>query len=76
MEKPSSGWNTSAMNSTKDGDESMNVKRKKGAEMQGAVLHGARDIRFADRSAPTIVKPTDAIISRSATCICGSDLWP
>ena len=25
---------------------------------------------------PTILKPTDAIIRLSATCICGSDLWP
>lgn len=23
-----------------------------------------------------IVKPTDAIIRLSSTCICGSDLWP
>ncbi|MGE3511731.1 MAG: zinc-dependent alcohol dehydrogenase family protein [Vicinamibacterales bacterium] len=44
--------------------------------MQGAVLHGARDIRFEDRAEPTIVEPTDAIISLSATCVCGSDLWP
>ena len=44
--------------------------------MQGAVLHGARDIRFEERAEPTIVEPTDAIISLSATCICGSDLWP
>jgi threonine dehydrogenase-like Zn-dependent dehydrogenase len=40
------------------------------------VLHGARDIRFEDRPEPTIVEPTDAIISLTATCICGSDLWP
>ena len=39
-------------------------------------MHGARDIRFEDRAEPTIVDPTDAIISLSATCICGSDLWP
>lgn len=44
--------------------------------MQGAVLHGARDVRFEERAEPTIVEPTDAIISLSATCICGSDLWP
>ncbi len=35
-----------------------------------------RDIRFEDRPEPKITKPTDAIISLSATCICGSDLWP
>jgi threonine dehydrogenase-like Zn-dependent dehydrogenase len=44
--------------------------------MQGAVIYGARDIRFEDRAEPTIVEPTDAIISLPATCICGSDLWP
>jgi threonine dehydrogenase-like Zn-dependent dehydrogenase len=44
--------------------------------MHGAVLYGPRDIRFEERPAPTIVEPTDAIIRLSATCICGSDLWP
>src|ERR671935_1619421 len=44
--------------------------------MQGTVLHGARDVRFEDIAEPTIVEPTDAVISLSATCICGSDLWP
>src|SRR3954463_941502 len=44
--------------------------------MQGAVLYGARDIRFEDRAEPTIVNPTDAIITLPVTCICGSDLWP
>jgi len=44
--------------------------------MLGAVLHGPRDIRFEDRPEPKITRPTDAIVSLSATCICGSDLWP
>jgi threonine dehydrogenase-like Zn-dependent dehydrogenase len=44
--------------------------------MQGAVLYGSRDVRFEDREAPKIVAPTDAIIRMSATCVCGSDLWP
>jgi threonine dehydrogenase-like Zn-dependent dehydrogenase len=44
--------------------------------MQGTVLYGPRDIRFEDRAEPTILEPTDAIISLPATCICGSDLWP
>ena len=44
--------------------------------MRGAVLYGPRDIRFEDRPEPKVTKPTDAIISLSATCICGSDLWP
>src|SRR5437867_3378290 len=44
--------------------------------MRGAVLYGPRDIRFEDRETPKIMKPTDAIIRISATCVCGSDLWP
>ena len=44
--------------------------------MRGAVLYGPRDVRFEERAAPTIVEPTDAIVRLSATCICGSDLWP
>src|SRR6516225_6249746 len=44
--------------------------------MKGAVLHGARDVRFEERDTPTIIEPTDAIVRLSATCICGSDLWP
>lgn len=44
--------------------------------MQGAVLHGPRDVRFESRPDPTIIKPTDAIIRLSASCVCGSDLWP
>jgi threonine dehydrogenase-like Zn-dependent dehydrogenase len=44
--------------------------------MKGAVLHGARDVRFEERDAATIIEPTDAIVRLSATCICGSDLWP
>src|SRR5437660_359719 len=44
--------------------------------MQGTMLYGTRDIRFEDRPEPKITKPTDAIISLSASCICGSDLWP
>jgi len=44
--------------------------------MRGAVLYGPRDVRFEERDAPTIIKPTDAIITISATCVCGSDLWP
>src|SRR6266480_949592 len=44
--------------------------------MLGTVLYGARDVRFEERDTPTILKPTDAIIRMSATCVCGSDLWP
>ena len=44
--------------------------------MRGAVLYGPRDVRFEERADPTILEPTDAIIRLSASCICGSDLWP
>ena len=44
--------------------------------MRGAVLYGPRDVRFEERDEPKIIEPTDAIIWISATCVCGSDLWP
>src|SRR4051812_4042092 len=44
--------------------------------MRGAVLHAPGDVRVEHRDDPTIIEPTDAIIRLSATCICGSDLWP
>jgi len=44
--------------------------------MQGAVLYGAGDVRFEEREDPKIMQPTDAILRMSATCVCGSDLWP
>lgn len=44
--------------------------------MKGTVLYGAGDVRFEDVPEPKIIHPTDAIIKLSATCICGSDLWP
>ncbi|MFE0752505.1 zinc-dependent alcohol dehydrogenase family protein [Inquilinus sp. NPDC058860] len=44
--------------------------------MLATVLHGPGDVRFEHVDDPKIVKPTDAVIKLSATCICGSDLWP
>ena len=44
--------------------------------MLGTVMYGPGDVRFEEVAEPKIVKPTDAIIKLSATCICGSDLWP
>src|SRR5437868_1882737 len=44
--------------------------------MRGAVLHAPGDIRVEHRPDPTIVEPTDAVVRLSATCVCGSDLWP
>jgi len=39
-------------------------------------MYAPGDVRVEDRPEPAILKPTDAIIRLSATCICGSDLWP
>jgi threonine dehydrogenase-like Zn-dependent dehydrogenase len=44
--------------------------------MRGVVMHSAGDVRVEDREDPKIIEPTDAIIRLTATCICGSDLWP
>jgi threonine dehydrogenase-like Zn-dependent dehydrogenase len=44
--------------------------------MRGAVLHSPGDVRFEERETPKIIAPTDAVIRLSATCVCGSDLWP
>jgi threonine dehydrogenase-like Zn-dependent dehydrogenase len=44
--------------------------------MRAAVLHGPRDVRVEERDAPQIIEAGDAILRLSATCICGSDLWP
>jgi threonine dehydrogenase-like Zn-dependent dehydrogenase len=44
--------------------------------MRATVLHSPGDIRCDEVAEPVIQKPTDAIIKLSASCICGSDLWP
>jgi threonine dehydrogenase-like Zn-dependent dehydrogenase len=44
--------------------------------MRGAVLYGPGDVRFEQRGDPRTVAPTDAVIRLSASCVCGSDLWP
>jgi threonine dehydrogenase-like Zn-dependent dehydrogenase len=44
--------------------------------VRGAVLYAPGDIRVEDREDPKIIEPTDAILRLSATCVCGSDLWP
>ena len=44
--------------------------------MRGAVLYAPGDIRVEERDDSKITEPTDAIIRLSATCVCGSDLWP
>ncbi|WP_435111837.1 zinc-dependent alcohol dehydrogenase family protein [Nocardiopsis synnemataformans] len=44
--------------------------------MRGVVMYQPGDVRVEEREDPRIIEPTDAVIRISATCICGSDLWP
>jgi len=44
--------------------------------MLGTILYAPHDIRCEEVEEPKILHPTDAIIKLSASCICGSDLWP
>ena len=44
--------------------------------MRVTTIHGAGDIRLEQRPAPTIDRPTDAVVRVVASCVCGSDLWP
>lgn len=44
--------------------------------MRQVVMHTAGDVRVEERDDPQIIDPTDAVIRLTATCICGSDLWP
>src|SRR4051794_10620121 len=49
---------------------------RRSSTVRGVVLHTAGDVRVEERPDPKIKQPTDAIIRLTATCICGSDLWP
>ncbi len=44
--------------------------------MRGVVMYAPGDVRVEEREDPSIVDATDAIVRLTATCICGSDLWP
>ena len=44
--------------------------------MRAVVMEAPGVVHVTDREDPTIIDPTDAIIRLTATCICGSDLWP
>ena len=39
-------------------------------------MYTAGDVRVEEREDPKIIEPPDAIVRLTATCICGSDLWP
>jgi threonine dehydrogenase-like Zn-dependent dehydrogenase len=44
--------------------------------MRATIIHGPQDIRVEDRTYPTIHLPKDAVVRVTASCVCGSDLWP
>ena len=44
--------------------------------MRAVILHAPGDIRVEEVAKSTIVEPSDAVIRVTASCICGSDLWP
>ncbi|GAA1404217.1 IMP dehydrogenase [Glutamicibacter uratoxydans] len=44
--------------------------------MRGVIMHAPGDVRVEQRPDPVIEEPTDAVIRVTASCICGSDLWP
>lgn len=44
--------------------------------MRAVVMHAPGDVRVDTVDEPRIIEPTDAIIKVTATCVCGSDLWP
>ncbi|WP_369273933.1 alcohol dehydrogenase catalytic domain-containing protein [Streptomyces sp. R11] len=44
--------------------------------MRATLMYGAGDVRVENVPDPEIQNPTDAVVRVTASCICGSDLWP
>ncbi|WP_420098468.1 zinc-dependent alcohol dehydrogenase family protein [Corynebacterium sp.] len=44
--------------------------------MRSVIMDSPGQIRVGERDDPQVIDPTDAVIRITATCICGSDLWP
>jgi threonine dehydrogenase-like Zn-dependent dehydrogenase len=44
--------------------------------MRATVMYGARDVRIENVPDARLIEPTDALVTISRACICGSDLWP
>jgi len=44
--------------------------------MLATLMYNAGEVRVENIPDATIVEPTDAVITISRACICGSDLWP
>jgi threonine dehydrogenase-like Zn-dependent dehydrogenase len=44
--------------------------------MRATVMYGARDVRVETVPDARLIAPTDALVTVTRACICGSDLWP
>ncbi|WP_326634864.1 alcohol dehydrogenase catalytic domain-containing protein [Nonomuraea fuscirosea] len=44
--------------------------------MRATLMYGAGDVRVEQVPDPVIKRPTDALVRITASCVCGSDLWP
>src|SRR5689334_25133753 len=44
--------------------------------MRATVMFGAGDVRIENVPDARLIEPTDALITVTRACICGSDLWP
>src|SRR3954452_6007908 len=44
--------------------------------MRATHMYGAGDVRVEDVPDSVVKQPTDALVRITASCICGSDLWP
>ena len=44
--------------------------------MRATVMFEAGDVRIENVPDPRIIEPTDAVVTVTRACICGSDLWP
>ncbi|MFP5261378.1 MAG: zinc-dependent alcohol dehydrogenase family protein [Blastocatellia bacterium] len=44
--------------------------------MYATVMYGAGDVRVENVPDARLIEPTDAVVTVTRACICGSDLWP
>ncbi|MFL6273716.1 MAG: zinc-dependent alcohol dehydrogenase family protein [Blastocatellia bacterium] len=44
--------------------------------MRATVMFGAGDVRIENLPDARLIEPTDALVTVTRACICGSDLWP
>src|SRR5947208_2364480 len=44
--------------------------------VRATVMYGAGDVRIETVPDARLIEPTDALVTVTRACICGSDLWP